>query len=109
MEVTLAEEELRFVLGCQLRNAYPRLSTYDLFALAIAKNRNILLLTGDGPLRKAAEEEGVTHHGLLWIILECAHAGVITIQRKNELFNLIEQNLSQFRLKKEDLDRARKM
>lgn len=109
VEIELTDEELLLVLEYQRKNAYPRLSTYDLFALAIAKNRKIMLLTGDGPLRKAAEEENVVHHGLLWIIVECAHAGIIDNHQKNQLFDIIEQNLSQYRLKKEDVNRARDM
>ena len=109
VETDLNEEELKFVLHCQSWNAYPRLSTYDLFALSIAKKRNILLLTGDGPLRKAAAEEGVPHHGLLWIIAELARNGIIPIARKNEIFDTIEKNLTSFHLKKEDVDKARHM
>ena len=109
VEVSLTDEELLLVLEYQRQNAYPRLSIYDLYALAIAKNRKIMLLTGDGPLRKAAEEENVVHHGLLWIIVECAHAGIIDNHQKNVLFDTIEQSLSTYRLKKEDVNRARTM
>jgi len=38
---------------------YKRLSVYDRIALAIAKNRQIILLTGDGALRKEASREQV--------------------------------------------------
>ncbi|MDD3058438.1 MAG: hypothetical protein PHO72_08955 [Sphaerochaeta sp.] len=46
---------------------YPALSLYDSFALAIAKKRGWVLLTGDKPLRKAADKEGVECHGTIWI------------------------------------------
>lgn len=36
---------------------YRKLSRYDRIALAIAKNRKIILLTGDKRLRNAAKEE----------------------------------------------------
>jgi len=109
VETDLDDEELKFVFHCQARNVYCRLSTYDLFALSIAKKRNILLLTGDGPLRKAAAEEGVPHHGLLWVIAELARNEIISEQRENDLFDAIEQNLNLFHLKKEDVDKARHM
>ena len=66
VEITTDE----FYYAEELRGRYPRLSVYDTFALAIAKFRSIVLLTGDGSLRKAAAEEGVTVRGTLWIFDE---------------------------------------
>lgn len=42
-----------FILAQKYINIYSRLSKYDCTALAIAKERNIILLTGDKALRKA--------------------------------------------------------
>ncbi|MCM1122759.1 MAG: hypothetical protein NC416_09250 [Eubacterium sp.] len=47
---------------------FSKLSIYDCVALAIAKCRNIILLTGDGPLRKAARSEGVSVMGTIGIL-----------------------------------------
>ena len=49
-------------------NKYKRLSIHDRIALAIAKVRNITLLTGDGALRKAAKRESVTVIGTLGVL-----------------------------------------
>lgn len=46
---------------------YKKLSRYDTFALAIAKCRSWILLTGDKPLRNAAMNENVEYHGLIWV------------------------------------------
>jgi predicted nucleic acid-binding protein len=43
-------------------------SPNDLAALALAKSRGATLLTGDAPLREAAATEGVTVHGVLWLL-----------------------------------------
>lgn len=43
------------------------ISLQDSIALAIAKERNWILLTGDSGLREAAKFEGVECHGTLWI------------------------------------------
>jgi len=51
-----------------LRERFPRPSTNDLFALHLAKINSCALITGDDALRKAAKEEGVSVHGLLWIL-----------------------------------------
>jgi len=40
----------------------------DLFALALAKAESAVLLTGDRPLREAAENEGVVVQSTLWVL-----------------------------------------
>ena len=50
--VELTIEELMYADG--LADIYKKLSGYDRIALAIAKHRNIPLVTGDNALRKAA-------------------------------------------------------
>lgn len=57
-----------FFLAEELANKYVRLSLYDCIALAIAKVRGIVLLTGDAPLRKAANAEGVKVMGTIGIL-----------------------------------------
>lgn len=66
IKTELTNEE--FLLSIQLKEKYTSLSVYDTFALAIAKLRGIILLSGDGPLRKAAKREKVEVHGTIWII-----------------------------------------
>ena len=48
-----------FSLAEEYGKKYIALSTNDRVALAIAKNRQITLLTGDGAMRKAAKAENV--------------------------------------------------
>lgn len=45
-----------------------RPSRVDLFALALARSEEAVLLTGDRHLREAAEREGVEVHGTLWLV-----------------------------------------
>ena len=66
IKTELTNEE--FLLSIQLKEKYTSLSVYDTFALAIAKLRGIILLSGDGPLRKAAKREKVEVHGTLWVV-----------------------------------------
>jgi len=57
----------------QYQSDHPKLSRYDSHALAVAKARNLYLLTTDGPLRKVARQEGVDVMetlGLLDLLLE---------------------------------------
>lgn len=62
----LSEEE--FFLTETLVGRYAKLSLYDCIALAIAKARGILLLTGDRHLRKAAALERVRVIGTIGIL-----------------------------------------
>jgi len=56
------------------------LSVADSFALALAKERTWLLLTGDGPLRDLADGENVECHGLLWLLDMLEEAGASDAQ-----------------------------
>ena len=64
--VSMTEEE--FYLAEKLNEKYRNPSTYDCIALAIAKCRKIVLLTGDGALRKAAIQEGVEVMGSIKVL-----------------------------------------
>lgn len=57
-----------FNLAAEYGARYAKLSVYDRIALSIAKVRNIILLTGDGNLRKAAQAEGIQYIGTIKIL-----------------------------------------
>ncbi|MBV8819033.1 MAG: hypothetical protein JO022_11800 [Acidobacteriaceae bacterium] len=56
------------------------LSVVDCFALALAKERTWLLLTGDGQLRDLAYGENVQCHGFLWLLDILEQAGTQAAQ-----------------------------
>jgi hypothetical protein len=67
-----------------------------LFALLLAKINSCALITGDDALRKAAKEEGVPVHGLLWILdrlVEYINQSIIepTFFKRRTLFLLYER------------------
>jgi hypothetical protein len=62
----------------EYRLANPRLALPDTFALALARSRSWILLTGDGPLRSLAETERIECHGVLWLIDRMHAASVAT-------------------------------
>lgn len=68
VQIEMTTEE--FYLAEELNEKYAKPSLFDCIALAIAKNRKITLLTGDGPLRKAAEKENVKVKGTIGILIE---------------------------------------
>ena len=64
VDITIDE----FFLAESYGKRFPKLSKYDRIALAIAKKRDIVLLTGDLALRKAATEEKVHLIGTIGIL-----------------------------------------
>jgi predicted nucleic acid-binding protein len=52
----------------QYGSSYKSLSVYDCFALAMAESiEQAILLTGDGHLRKVAQQHQVETHGIIWL------------------------------------------
>jgi len=74
-KIELGETETQEIL--RLRGNYRQLSVSDLSCLVIAQLMNIPLITGDGALRRAAEEKGVRVRGTLWILDELVRTKVI--------------------------------
>lgn len=72
---SISEEE--FVDAITFQERYRKLSFHDSIALAIAKNREWVLLTGDNSLRKAAAQEDVECHGVIWVYDELLNKGKI--------------------------------
>lgn len=77
VDITLAE----LIRAERYSEENRKLSPHDCVALAIAKERDIILLTGDGVLRNVAKEEGVTVIGTL---------GILDQLLKNELIDVSE-------------------
>ncbi len=102
--VNISIEE--FLLAQQYGFRYTRLSKYDRIALAIAKTRKIILLTGDGALRKAASQEEVNIIGTLGILDRLRSEGMI---EDEELRYCLEQlnakNGGMVRLPKAEIDK----
>lgn len=74
-ELTIEE----FYLAEEYGTKYLKLSRYDRIALAIAKNRQIILLTGDAALRKAAQHEEVSVMGTIAILDQLRDEDLITV------------------------------
>lgn len=62
----LSGPQVEIVVQMAARYSHP--SRRDLFALVQAKEERAVLLTDDGPLRKAARIEGLKLHGTLWVL-----------------------------------------
>ena len=100
VDITIDE----FFLAEEYGGRYKKLSVYDRIALAIAKVRNIILLTGDGALRKAAKKESVTVIGTLGILDQLWNQKLISSEEYNMcLTKLRENNNGAVRLPEEEI------
>lgn len=105
----ITEEEYDFALSV-IDSDY-KLSVYDCFALAIAKMRGYILLTGDGRLRKRAQREGVEVHGTLWIFDQLKEQNLISVESYQEYMReLLHKTLTNagVRLPKDELEKRLK-
>ena len=80
-----------FELAQQYRKRYIKLSAYDSIALAIAKQRNIILMTGDKQLRDAASNEEVALIGTLGILDELISSHCISRDEYIESLKALEK------------------
>ena len=93
-----------FFYGIEISQNHSKLSKYDCSALAIAKKRNIVLLTGDAELRKVARSEGVTVMGTIGILDRAFEDEVITQEEyKESLIKLKAVNGREVRLPSQEL------
>ena len=79
-EHTLSGHELHRVQ--ELNGRYPNPSPRDLAVLLVADIDDGIVVTGNGPLRSAAEAEGQTVHAVLWILDQVVEQAVIRPPRR---------------------------
>jgi len=93
-----------FYLAENYRSSYPRLSKYDALALAIAKQRSWILLTGDAAMRAAAKQEHIDCKGTLWLLDDFFNTGVINRTQYIKILNDIQEfNGREIRLPKSEI------
>lgn len=98
----LTEDE--FFLAESYGARYPKLSVHDRIALAIAKKRNITLLTGDQALRNAAKSEVVPLIGTIGILDQLHDRGLVSTEEYvNSLKDLQAKNGTVIRLPAREL------
>ncbi|MFD0950622.1 PIN domain-containing protein [Paraperlucidibaca wandonensis] len=64
----------------ELRQKYSGPSMNDCFALALARQEQCPLLTGDMALRKAAEREAILVQGTIWVVEQLVTHRVLSIE-----------------------------
>jgi predicted nucleic acid-binding protein len=66
------------------RGKEPALSLADAFAISLAQTHSWVLLTGDQALRRLANEEQLSCHGVLWVFDQMHHCGIASTQALQE-------------------------
>ncbi|WP_054113015.1 PIN domain-containing protein [Marinagarivorans algicola] len=76
----------------QLTGTYTQASRNDCFALALAKQEQCPLLTGDMALRKAAEKEAAIVKGTIWLVTQLVVHQKINIEQARDAYNQMQAN-----------------
>ncbi len=77
----------------------------DASLLAVAKERNLVLITDDEYLKKVAEQEGVEVVGTVKILEEARNRGLIRSEEELKQIVIDMEHKARFRLKDSDLQR----
>jgi predicted nucleic acid-binding protein len=76
-----------------LIQSHHTVSTTDLSTLVLARDLPAILLSGDNPLRKLAEEQAIEVHGVLWVLDALVAQQLITPgQACHSLKNMLARN-----------------
>lgn len=86
----ISSESMMYAM--QLTGTYTQVSRNDCFALALAKQEQCPLLTGDMALRKAAEKEAAIVKGTIWLVSQLVVHQKINPEQAREAFRQMQAN-----------------
>ncbi|WP_415882618.1 PIN domain-containing protein [Neptuniibacter sp. QD34_54] len=78
----LSSDSMGYAMG--LMENYGGPSANDCFALALAKQEDCPLVTGDKRLRKAADQEQVSKLGTIWLLEQLLEHNLVSIEEIDE-------------------------
>lgn len=97
----LSGEELPRITELNARHPSP--SPKDLSTIVVAEDEKGIFVTGDGPLRRAVEEEDRDVHGVLWVLDRLVDQAIIPPPRAATALNTMVSHGS--RLPEKEVDR----
>jgi len=86
----LGAERVDYAMTLQAKNI--KTSPNDLFALALAKQEDCPLLTGDGALRDLATLEQLEVRGTIWIVEQMLEHDIINIGHAKNAFTVMRES-----------------
>lgn len=87
--IELNSETLQYVQ--KISGKYPKTSGNDRFALALARQEECPLLTGDRDLRVAANIESIDVKGTIWIVNQMVMNCLITVEKARQAYKKMEE------------------
>jgi predicted nucleic acid-binding protein len=90
--LTLAAEAVDDMMALQSKHHRTGVSTNDCMALALARQEQCSLLTGDGALRQIALAEGADVKGTVWLVEEMLESGVIDVDRASQAYQAMKDD-----------------
>lgn len=85
----LSSESIDYAM--KLMQQYPKPSTNDCFALALAVQEDCPLLTGDKDLRNAAKKEKVEVKGTVWLVEQMIIQQLVTVAEVKAAYQLMRK------------------
>ncbi len=86
----LTPATLQYAVGLIQRSV--GVSRNDCFALALARQKQCPLLTGDQQLRNVADREGVVVMGTLWVVKQLVRHEIITKEEAKASYSRMREN-----------------
>ncbi len=83
----LSEENVAWAAELVVRYKKTGASIHDMLALALARQEQTTLLTGDGKLRIVAAEEHIAVRGTLWLVEQLMDARILTVQQTADAYD----------------------
>lgn len=87
----------------RLINTTGKITIFDAMSYTLAKERGMVLATGDGPLRILARKTAVKYVGLLWFIKEMYLQGIIKAADAAQALNTVKRD-KRFRIPESYVD-----
>ena len=84
-------ESVRYVETLASDTRAKGVGRYDLFGLALARQENCMLLTGDSLMRTLAESEGREVRGTLWLVEQILNSGLIKPKRARQAYDVMRK------------------
>ena len=86
----ISSESMMYAI--KLTSTYTQASRNDCFALALAKQEQCPLITGDMALRKAAEKEATIVKGTIWLVTQMVIQQQINIEQARVAYRQMQDN-----------------
>ena len=90
--LTLESEAVAETVTLQAKHHKTGVSVNDCMALALARQEQSTLLTGDGALRQVALAEGTDVKGTVWLVGQMLEAGLLDGERAGQAYEAMKED-----------------